>query len=414
MSEQTQMRRPWRWGGMDRSAPPLLQPNFMELVITKERMRCDRHALVFSLLVLQFKRSRAVASKELKTLNKIFNKRLRLTDERGFLAKGGIGILLPMTEECGARVVLNTILKSAVVNGLGLEGEVFTYSGQDSLGHIKQPDFDGSESDAEILFDEGCSIDNVVDDSCGETFTGKPSLNEPAGLNQFVRADNESQPRTRGMTRIVPTSTVVSDQMCPGYPVWKRAMDIGCALLGLALAWPIILLAAIGIKLTSKGPVFFRQMRSGQFGNAFPMYKLRSMVVGAEELKEKFQQLNERDGPAFKIKNDPRVTRLGRFLRKTGFDELPQLWNVLVGHMAIVGPRPLPCNEDARCKLWQRRRLDTKPGLTCFWQIAKSRKVSFADWMRMDLKYADNRTFFGDLHLMLKTVLAVVLGRVGH
>jgi lipopolysaccharide/colanic/teichoic acid biosynthesis glycosyltransferase len=144
------------------------------------------------------------------------------------------------------------------------------------------------------------------------------------------------------------------------------------------------------------------------------MYKLRTMVVDAEELKAKLHELNERDGPAFKIKNDPRVTRIGNFLRKTGMDELPQLWNVLMGHMAIVGPRPLPCNEDIKCKVWQRRRLDTKPGLTCIWQISKSRKVSFDEWMRMDLHYADKRTIIGDFSLMVKTVMAVFLGRVGH
>ena len=191
-------------------------------------------------------------------------------------------------------------------------------------------------------------------------------------------------------------------------------MDILCASIGLVIALPFIVLASIAIKLTSKGPVFFRQLRSGQSGNTLPVYKLRTMVVEAEELKAQLQVLNERDGPAFKMKNDPRVTRVGAILRKTGLDELPQLWNVLVGDMAIVGPRPLPCDEDADCETWQRRRLDTKPGLTCVWQISKSRKISFADWMRMDLRYSDNRTIGGDIMLMLKTVKVVFLGRVGH
>jgi lipopolysaccharide/colanic/teichoic acid biosynthesis glycosyltransferase len=144
------------------------------------------------------------------------------------------------------------------------------------------------------------------------------------------------------------------------------------------------------------------------------MYKLRTMVVDAEELRAKLHALNERDGPAFKIKNDPRVTLVGKFLRSTGIDELPQLWNILIGNMAIVGPRPLPCDEDAQCKTWQRRRLDTKPGLTCFWQISKSRDISFEDWMRMDLQYSRKRSVRSDVSLVLKTVMAVFLGRVGH
>jgi lipopolysaccharide/colanic/teichoic acid biosynthesis glycosyltransferase len=191
-------------------------------------------------------------------------------------------------------------------------------------------------------------------------------------------------------------------------------MDLLGASIGLMLALPVILLAAIAIKLTSKGPVFFRQMRSGQFGSAFPMYKLRTMVVDAEQLKENLEVLNERDGPAFKLENDPRVTRIGGLLRKTGLDELPQLWNVLIGQMALVGPRPLPCDEAAKCEWWQRRRLDTKPGLTCTWQISKSSKISFSEWMRLDLNYADNRTIIGDFVLILKTAKAVFLGRVGH
>jgi len=131
-------------------------------------------------------------------------------------------------------------------------------------------------------------------------------------------------------------------------------------------------------------------------------------------MKANLELLNERDGPAFKLKNDPRVTKVGGVLRKTGLDELTQLSNALVGHMAIVDPRPLPCNEEAKCELWHRRRLDTKPGLTCTWQISKSRKISFYEWMRMDLKYADNRTIVGDIGLIFRTALAVFLGRVGH
>jgi lipopolysaccharide/colanic/teichoic acid biosynthesis glycosyltransferase len=138
------------------------------------------------------------------------------------------------------------------------------------------------------------------------------------------------------------------------------------------------------------------------------------MAIDAEETKHLLLELNERDGPAFKIKNDPRVTTVGQFLRKTGLDELPQLVNVLLGDMSLVGPRPLPVKEDNQCASWQQRRLDTKPGITCLWQISKSRKISFDDWMRLDLQYLRRRSAWFDVSLLLRTVKAVVLGRVGH
>lgn len=389
----------------------------MELLLTKERMRCDRHNHYFSLIVIQlkFKSSREFKS-QLCLLAELLQKRLRLTDEKGLLLKGGLGVMLPMTEMHGARVVLNSVIRSAARNGLNFEAEVFTYSGRESSLEAAEVADPSPDSDSEILFEsESSGEDTAVKTSIpthrnAVSMTVSPSPNK---TSRVIRADDESQNR-RGSAELVTTSTVATTHICCGYPVWKRCMDISGALIGLAFALPFIFLAAIAIKLTSNGPVFFRQLRTGQFGNVFAMYKLRTMVVDAEELKGRLQQLNERDGPAFKMTNDPRVTRLGSVLRKTGLDELPQLWNVLVGDMAIVGPRPLPCNEDAKCKGWQRRRLDTKPGLTCIWQISKSRKISFSDWMRMDLRYADRRTIAGDVSLILKTALAVVLGRVGH
>ncbi len=395
--------------------PLLLSPKAMELLLNKERMRCDRHNQYFSLIVIQIQDESSKESKsQLCLLAKLLHKRLRLTDEKGLLLKGGLGVMLPMTEMHGAQVVLKSIIRSATQNGLSFEAEVFTYSGRESGLAAEDVADPSRDSDSEILFDsESTSEDTVVETSIPTHRNSVAMTVSQHKMKRVIRADDESQNR-RGSTELVTTSTVATTHICSGYPVWKRCMDISGALIGLAFALPIIFMAAIAIKLTSKGPVFFRQLRTGQFGNVFAMYKLRTMVVDAEELKGKLQQLNERDGPAFKMTNDPRVTRLGSVLRKTGLDELPQLWNVLVGDMAIVGPRPLPCNEDAKCKVWQRRRLDTKPGLTCIWQISKSRKISFSDWMRMDLRYADKRTIAGDVSLLFKTVLAVLLGRVGH
>lgn len=387
-------------------------PKVMELLLRKERMRCDRYSLYFSLVVIEQKQTETASKdSQIHLLAKILHKRLRLTDEIGYLLKGGLGVMLPMTELHGAKVVQNSILVAATRNGLSPDTQIFTYSGINKP-YIADEDSNNT-SDSEFDFEEERepSVQDTVVES--EPFSTRGSW-APLTMKRIVRADNVSQSRMPAVSKGVSADTTHSEYICPRYPGWKRGMDILGASIGLLLALPVILLAAVAIKLTSKGPVFFRQMRSGQFGNAFPMYKLRTMVVDAEQLRANLEVLNERDGPAFKLKNDPRVTKIGGLLRKTGFDELPQLWNVLIGHMAIVGPRPLPCNEAAKCELWQRRRLDTKPGLTCTWQIAKSRKISFSEWMRMDLNYADNRTIVGDIGLIFKTAMAVFLGRVGH
>jgi lipopolysaccharide/colanic/teichoic acid biosynthesis glycosyltransferase len=198
------------------------------------------------------------------------------------------------------------------------------------------------------------------------------------------------------------------------YPLWKRALDIVGAGIGLLIAFPFIVFAAAVIRWTSPGPAFFAQERIGFLGRRFRIYKLRTMVANAEQLKAQLLERNERDGPAFKMRNDPRITRFGRFLRSTGLDELPQLWNVLIGDMSLVGPRPLPVAEAEQCTRWQRARMDTKPGLTCYWQLAKSRKMSFVEWMRLDMRYARARNFWLDARLIINTFSAVVFGRVGH
>jgi lipopolysaccharide/colanic/teichoic acid biosynthesis glycosyltransferase len=139
------------------------------------------------------------------------------------------------------------------------------------------------------------------------------------------------------------------------------------------------------------------------------MYKLRTMHTGAEARKRELLAANEQDGPAFKMKNDPRVTPLGRFLRRTSIDELPQLWNVLIGDMSLVGPRPLPCDESSACTPWQRNRLDVTPGLTCIWQVKGRSRVSFDDWVRMDMQYLQRAGLLFDLKLLVQTVYVVLL-----
>lgn len=197
-------------------------------------------------------------------------------------------------------------------------------------------------------------------------------------------------------------------------PTWKRTLDVLGAGFGLVLLAPLLPVVALTIKLSSRGPVFFTQRRSGWGGRPFQMWKFRTMVVEAEAKKDELLALNEQDGPAFKIKKDPRVTPIGRLLRKTSIDELPQLWNVLRGHMSLVGPRPLPCAESDNCEAWHRRRLDVVPGLTCIWQVKGRSSVTFAEWVRMDVEYIRRQSLGQDLKLICLTVPALLLRRGAH
>jgi exopolysaccharide biosynthesis polyprenyl glycosylphosphotransferase len=194
--------------------------------------------------------------------------------------------------------------------------------------------------------------------------------------------------------------------------VVKQLMDSVGSFLLLALGWPIFVVIALLIKLTSPGPVFFRQQRSGCNGQPFTIYKFRTMVTNAEQLKHELAAMNEMSGPVFKVTNDPRVTRVGKVLRKFSFDELPQLFNVLRGEMSLVGPRPLPVDEVKRFNdLAHRRRLSVKPGITCLWQISGRNNVSdFKEWVRLDLEYIDNWSLWLDVKILWRTLPAVLAG----
>jgi exopolysaccharide biosynthesis polyprenyl glycosylphosphotransferase len=194
--------------------------------------------------------------------------------------------------------------------------------------------------------------------------------------------------------------------------VLKQLMDTVGSFLVLVFFWWLFALLALLIKFTSPGPVLFRQQRSGVNGRSFTLFKFRTMVTNAEQLKHELAAMNEMSGPVFKVTNDPRVTRAGKFLRKYSLDELPQFYNVLRGEMSLVGPRPLPVDEVKRFNdLAHRRRLSVKPGLTCLWQISGRNEVSdFRDWVRLDLEYIDNWSLWLDLKILWRTLPAVLAG----
>ena len=193
--------------------------------------------------------------------------------------------------------------------------------------------------------------------------------------------------------------------------VCKRVIDVFGSVIGLAIFGPLVMLpVAIAIKLTSPGPILFRQKRSGLHGRLFTMLKFRSMISNAEMLRAELEAYNEMTGPVFKITDDPRVTRVGRSLRRRSLDELPQLWNVLVGDMSLVGPRPPIPSEVQLYDAWHRRRLSMKPGLTCLWQISGRNKIGFDQWMKLDLQYIDNWSLWLDLKILARTIPVVLVG----
>ena len=198
-------------------------------------------------------------------------------------------------------------------------------------------------------------------------------------------------------------SEIIENNKSKLYEVIKRLMDIMLSAIGLIILSPILLVVAILIKIDSKGPIFFKQKRVGLYGKEFDMYKFRSMVVNAEELKEKLEKQNEMSGPMFKIADDPRITKIGKFIRKTSIDELPQLWNVIKGDMSLVGPRPSLPKEVAQFEPWMEERFKVKPGLTCYWQVGGRNNIDFENWMKLDIKYVKERTLAIDIMLIFKT-----------
>jgi exopolysaccharide biosynthesis polyprenyl glycosylphosphotransferase len=194
----------------------------------------------------------------------------------------------------------------------------------------------------------------------------------------------------------------------------KRAFDVVTSAAALLALSPVLLLTAAAIKIESPGPIFFRQQRVGRNGRPFRMMKFRSMHTDAETRLEALRHLNEADGPVFKIRNDPRITRVGRFIRRTSIDELPQFLNVLAGEMSVVGPRPPIPAEVRQYQRWQRRRLSVKPGITCTWQVSGRSDISFEKWMQLDLDYIDHWSLWKDLEIVFKTIPAVLLSRGAH
>ena len=196
----------------------------------------------------------------------------------------------------------------------------------------------------------------------------------------------------------------------PIYEFFKRILDVICSVVALIVLSPVFLVTALAVR-SDGGPAFYKQTRVGKNNTHFEMYKFRSMCKNAENLQDDLMKYNEMDGPVFKIKGDPRITKVGKFIRKYSIDELPQLLNIVKGDMSIVGPRPPLVREVEQYNSYQMQRLLVTPGLTCFWQASGRSNLSFDDWMDMDMKYIKRRNIFLDIKLIVKTVFAVIFKR---
>jgi lipopolysaccharide/colanic/teichoic acid biosynthesis glycosyltransferase len=358
-----------------------------QALMLKERARSDRTGDCVSLLAITPGERESRESIEA-ILSGRRRRRLRCTDELGWLGSDRIGILLPSTSSTEAIALASSITAADPSGRLkACRWEVYTHY------HHAAPSADEN----------------------GQTLPIADRLRAPADVQVDRRHHEVPHSPTADENGVVsePAPALpLNDLLSVDRPLIKRATDILGASLVLLLAAPLMLLCALAIKLTSPGPVIYTQLRAGRNGRPFTFYKFRTMCVDADKLKAQLLEFNEQTGPAFKMTNDPRVTTVGRFLRKTSLDELPQLWNVLRGDISLVGPRPPITHELQGYEPWQMRRLDTIGGLTCTWQVSGRNKVLFEDWVRMDLRSIEQgHSFVGDMKLLVKTVPAVLARR---
>jgi lipopolysaccharide/colanic/teichoic acid biosynthesis glycosyltransferase len=323
----------------------------------------------------------AHGARHLQRLGSLIIGRARVTDAVGWYDATAICALLPQTDEAGARLFGAEILR------LASEQELFPSATVYSFHESSSRTGGGGINHRTSLEDFDCTLRNPPEES--------------SVVSDTLRAYE---------LPVLPISKLFVKRL-----TWiKRAIDIVGSAFGLLLTLPFLMIAALAVKATSKGPVIFTQQRAGLGGRPFKLYKIRSMFVDAEARKASLAHLSEQDGPAFKLVNDPRVTTVGRILRKTSIDELPQLFNVLKGDMSLVGPRPPTLDEVDKYRLWYRRRLDVTPGITCTWQVYGRARVAFEQWMRMDIQYIKNYGTWRDLKVILATVPAVLSRRGAH
>lgn len=379
-------------------AAPGVRPPFIRgceefhFLLLREKVRADRAQRPMSLVLLE------VAAERWDTmsptaLSRQLHERVRLTDEVGWFDAKTLGIILPDTPAEGAQALAQSLASTLGDSSQGLRWRIHTYP--DDWYDTGDPNPSSGASDARGF---GASR---------ETTTRGASLERRASS-----VERDDGPRTRRSRPHVERAAVPLD--APFFRTvspFRRAIDVAVSLTALVVLAPVMAAAAIAVRASSPGPILFRQQRAGLGGRPFAFYKFRTMRDGSDAEKARLLAFNEQSGPVFKMTNDPRITSIGKFLRRTSIDELPQLWNVLRGDMTLIGPRPPIPSEVAEYQLWQRGRLDMPAGLTCLWQVSGRSDVQFDDWVRMDIRYGRRPSVWTDLRILLKTFPAVLTCR---
>lgn len=367
------------------------------IVLERERARADRNQHQFSLVDFEVGDSET-NSNQVRILAHVLTNRIRLVDEAGWLDRQRIGVLLPYTRATGARKLADDVCQKISVRALPPKYTVHTYPSE-SRGPSNRSGHSGPFHIQDIPSKRKTTASPYSSASTKHTGRRKPDFT----------AQQPDANRTRDCGELA--EGLKPFLLCP-LPTWKRAMDIVGATVALIVFSPIMIAVAIAVKLTSKGPMLFKQQRAGLSGKPFTFYKFRSMILDAEARKKDLLKHNERTGPAFKMTNDPRITRVGNFIRKWSLDELPQLFNVFRGDLSLVGPRPLPIEEASQHNQWQDRRLSVTPGITCLWQVYARHDKCFDRWARLDIEYISRQSLLLDMKILLKT-LPAVLSRKG-
>ena len=409
MSNRTGSGRPGSYGrafgarfGFRTKRAASLSVSEFEHAFQRELARADRHRHALSVVIFVPSSKGSDSEERHARLEQILLSRARTEDAIGHIDTDRVAALLPETDEWGAWRYADDILAQLAKEDLRFDCRVYTNTRDEAVELAE------AEQRRQDDADDGPGSGSGTGEA-PRRLTGQQDESRTRSLPE----DEEGERRLASVRWELGDRAVggITDWLVEPLPFGKRAFDVVVSGLLLLALSPLMALIALGIKVSSPGPVIFRQRRAGLGGQPFTFFKFRSMCLDAEEKREELVDMNEMNGPVFKIKNDPRITPFGRFLRKWSLDELPQLFNVFRGDMSLVGPRPPMMNEVPGYEPWQRRRLHLTGGITCVWQVSGRSDIDFEDWMRMDMRYIQERSAWMDIKLLCQTVWTVVSGK---